>query len=252
MSKNIETTIQASKFPAYIQENHSVISLTKDVSLLFTRLLNYGISLGADIETNRETGSFKMVYWKNAEYTNIEVTIYSGTLQDQESDRLTVEYNRLSGSRSLFLEVYCFVISSGNSEGIFNAATPRISLLRPQDFCSKEPIFVTENYLETIFNMIDSDYVDIKISGGNIILKIFVDASEDDKMLILKHPKIAKFLESMMATKDQNCPDLLCATIAMTFASEAKLNISTEEIDRQHGIMWKEAQRQARRLQGKL
>lgn len=252
MSRNIEITIQPSKIPAYIEENHSVISLTKDASLLFTRLLNYAISFGADIETNRDTGSFKMVYWKNAEYTNVEVTIYSGTLQEPGNDRLTVEYNRLSGSRSLFLELYCFVISSGNSEGIFNAATPRMSLLRPEEFSVKEPIFVTENYLETIFTMIDSDYVDIKISGGNIILKIFVEASEDDKMLILKHPKIAKFLESMMATKEQNSPDLLCATIAITFASEARLNISTDQIDRQHGIMWKEAQRQARRLQGKL
>jgi hypothetical protein len=252
MSRNIETTIQASKFPSYIQENHTVISLTKDVSLLFTRLLNYAISFGADIETDRETGSFKMVYWKNAEYTNVEVTIYSGTVQDQGSDMLTVEYNRLSGSRSLFLELYCFQISSGNSEGIFNAATPRMSLVRPEDFSVNEPIFFTENYLDTIFTMIDSDYVDIKISGGNIILKIFIDASEDDKKVILKHPKIAKFLDSMMATKDQNCPDLLCATIAITFASEAKLNISTDQIDKQHGIMWKEAQRQVRRLQGKL
>lgn len=251
MSRSIETTIQASKFPSYIQENRSMISLTNDVSLLFTRLCNYAISFGADIETNRETGSFKIVYWKDAEYTNIEVTIYNGTIHNTESNELTVECNRLSGSRTLFYEIYSFVIVSGNSEGIFNCPIPRNSVSK-EDYDKKESMSLTPNYLETIFDMIDSDYLDIKISGGNIILKIFINANENDKQVILKHPKISKFLESMITQKTASCLDLMCATIAITFASEAKLNISTEEINKQNGIMWKEAQRQAKRLQDNL
>jgi hypothetical protein len=245
MSRNIETTIQLSKIPSYIQETRSVISLTSNVSLLFTRLCNYAISFGADIETNRETGSFKMVYWKNAEYTNVEVTIYSGTIQNNKSTELTVEYNRLSGSRSLFCQIYSSMISCGNTEGVFNCPIPRISVVREE--LNKESISVTDKYLDTIFEMIDSDYLDIKISGGNIILKIFINANENDKQLILKHPKIAKFLDSMMTSLD-----LVCATIAITFASEAQLKVSTDEINKQNGIMWKEAQRQAKKLQGKL
>lgn len=254
MSRNIETNIQASKYPSYVDENRSVISLIRDITVLFTRLCNYAISYGADIETNRETATIKVVYWEQAEYTTIDVTIYSGTFSSPDSCDFTVEFNRLSGSRSLFLEIYRFFISKGNTEGLFNAAVPRLSLLK--EGLENVKLTVTGDYLQNIFDMIESDYLDIKISGGNLMLKIFKTADESDKELILKHPKIEKFLKSMMSVGDGGSPNTVCATIAVTFASEAKLEtgnvIQAEIINKQNGIMWKEAQRQVEKLQGKL
>jgi hypothetical protein len=254
MSRNIETNIQASKYPSYVDQNRSVISLIRDITVLFSRLCNYAISYGADIETNRETATIKVVYWKQGEYTTIDITIYSGTFVSRDSCDFTVEFNRLSGSRSLFLEIYRFFISAGNSEGLFNESVPRCSLSK-EGIENTKPT-VTRDYLQNIFEMIESDYLDMKISGGNLMLKIFKSADQSDKELILKHPKIEKFLQSMMTLLDEGSPNTVCATIAVTFASEAKLEtsslIQTEIINKQNGIMWKEAQRHVEKMQGKL
>ena len=252
MSINMEKNIKASKFPSYIDQNRSVLSIIRDVARLFRLLCKYAINYGADIETNRECGSLKIVYWKNAEYTNIEVTIYNGTVRDPESKDLTVEFNRLSGSRTLFHEIYSYMMKCGNRHGIFSWEIPRSSLIRGQKH-EDNVISVTENYLHNIFSMIESDYVDIRISGGNLLLKVFKGANKADKELILRSPKIAKFLECMMRLQDDEQPNLVCATIAVTFATEAGLqSIQTDIINRQDGIMWKEAQRQVEKLHGKL
>lgn len=252
MSRNIEKNIQASKFPSYIDENRSVMSIIRDVTMLFGNLCKYAIKYGADIETDRECGSLKVVYWKNAEYTNIEVTVYHGSVYDREGKDLTVEFNRLSGSRTLFHEMYSYFIKSGNRDGIFRLGIPRSSLIRDlmeQDYV----ISVTEDYLDNIFGMIESDYLDIRISGGNLLLKVFKGASKLDRELILQNSKISKFLESMMRVQDEGRPNLVCATIAVTFATEAGLqSIQTDIINKQDGIMWKEAQRQVKKLHGKL
>ena len=252
MSRNIEKNIKASKFPSYIDQNRSVLSIIRDVTRLFGLLCKYAIKYGADIETNRECGSLKVVYWKNAEYTNIEVIIYNGTVSDHESKDFTVEFNRLSGSRTLFHEIYSYIMKCGNIDGIFSWGIPRSSVIRGQ----KEEdyvISVTENYLDNIFSMIESDYLDIRISGGNLLLKVFKGANKLDKELILQNPKITKFLECMMRIQDEGQPNLVCATIAVTFATEAGLqSIQTDIINRQDGIMWKEAQRQVEKLHGKL
>jgi hypothetical protein len=140
----------------------------------------------------------------------------------------------------------------GNRHGIFSWEIPRSSLIRGQ----KEEdyvISVTENYLNNIFSMIESDYLDIRISGGNLLLKVFKGANKVDKELILQNPKIAKFLDCMMRLQEEGQPNLVCATIAVTFATEAGLQwIQTDIISQQDGIMWKEAQRQVEKLHGKL
>lgn len=255
MSRKIETNIQASKFPSYIDENRSVMSIIRDVTILFRKLCKYAIVYGADIETNRECGSLKVVYWKNAEYTNIEITIYHGSIYNHEGDDLTVEFNRLSGSRTLFHEMYSYFIKSGNRDCIFRWGIPRSSLIREEqtlDFQNS----VSDNYLDTIFDMTESDYLDIRISGGNLLLKVFKSVNDSDKHLILKHPKISKFLESMMTVLDEGVPNMVCATIAVTFATEAKIDssrlIQTDIINKQNGIMWKEAQRQLEKLSLKI
>jgi hypothetical protein len=240
--------MKAIKFPTYMKTNNSVLSTTKDVSYLYDNIYSIVKTLGADIMKSSSRPSFTAVFWKDVEYTKIKLSIYSGTIDDFNSENLTVEIMFREGSNFLYKEYFSNITKIGIEKGLF--VVPKINGRKFIEFYEGDND--VKRGIDIFFDMIESEYSDIKSKASISLYTIYKNSNDEEKKMIIENKRFLPSLKILLTSYEKSkYLDLISATVAVKFIADSGVYIDVSIINEQKGIMWEEAKRNARKIQGK-
>ena len=240
--------MKAIKFPNYMKPNNSILSTTKDVSYLYDNIYSIVKTLGADIVKSSSRPSFTAVFWKDVEYTKIKLSIYSGTIDDFNSEDLTVEIMFREGSLFLYKDIFSNITKIGIEKGLF---------IISQIFGRKFIEFYEGNDdvklgIDIFFDMIECEYLDIRSKASISLYTKYKNSNDQEKKRIIENKRFLPSLKILLSSYGKSkYLDLISATVAVRFIAECGVCIDVSIIHEQKGIMWEEAKRNARKIECK-
>ena len=240
----MSSEMKAYTYPIYVDPHSNFVSKIKDVEVLFNRLCTIGIDMGADIEYVSNRPSCKMVFWKETDYSVVIVTIFEGK---ERTDDFIVEIQCTAGDKFLFRNTYVNIVNTAINYNLVDSpkvSPPRSISMPKQD----EKYEVNERDLKNLFHMFEYEFFESRLTAGHVLMDIYKNCRESDREMIKTHPKLIDSLKVLLLSDISGQPDVKCATICLLLAVEMKIQIDADVVERQVGIMWKEAKRQLVKL----
>jgi hypothetical protein len=240
--------MKAYSYPTYLEPHTNFVAKTRFVRTLFNSLCDIGKELGADIECVPNKPLCKMVFWKIPEHAVVMITIFK-TQEQTDTDNLIVEIQLRAGDRYLFRDTYANIVNIAINQRLVDL--PMVNTPRPLSMPQilDEVHIFQECELNDIFDMVECEFIETRITGGRVLLQLYKKCRESEKTVIKLHPRLFRNINILLGqVAPSTSPDVQCATIGIILAIETGTKIEIDIIFEQQGIMWKEAQRQALRL----
>ena len=244
IKRRINKMMKAYSYPIYVDPHSNFVSKIKDVEVLFDRLCTIGVEMGADIECVSNRPSCKMVFWKGTDYSVVIVTVFEGK---EITDDFIVEIQSTAGDKFLFRNTYVNIVNTAINYNLVDSpkvSPPRSISMPKQD----EKYEVSERDLKNLFDMFECEFFESRLTAGHVLMDIYKNCRESDREMIRTHPKLIDSLKVLLMCDISGQPDVKCATICLLLAVEMNIQIDGDIVDRQVGIMWKEAKRQLVKL----
>ena len=240
----MSSEMKAYSYPIYVDPHSNFVSKIKDVDVLFDRLCTIGVEMGADIECVHNRPSCKMVFWKGTDYAVIIITVFEGK---ESTDDFIVEIQSTAGDKFLFRNTYVNIVNTAINYNLVD--TPKVSAPRSISMPMEDEKYeMTERDLKNLFDMFECEFFETRLTAGHVLMDIYKKCGESDREMIRKDARLMDSLKVLLLCDVSGQPDVKCATICLLLAVEMKIQIDADVVERQVGIMWKEAKRQLVKL----